>query len=55
MGIVEDKIVECFYEGGGVPYSEYPRFQELQAGETSRIFDARLVDKLLLLLNGDIS
>ena len=29
MGIVEDKIVECFYKGGGVPYSEYPRFQEL--------------------------
>jgi hypothetical protein len=22
MGIVEDKIVECFHKGGGVPYSE---------------------------------
>lgn len=52
MGIVEDKIVECFYKGGGVPYSEYPRFQELQAEETSRIFDARLVDQILSLING---
>jgi SAM-dependent methyltransferase len=52
MGIVEDKIVECFYKGGGVPYSEYPRFQELQAEETSRIFDARLVDQILFLING---
>ncbi|HZD36979.1 MAG TPA: class I SAM-dependent methyltransferase [Nitrososphaeraceae archaeon] len=52
MGIVEDKIVECFYKGGGVPYSEYPRFQELQAEETSRIFDARLVDQILPLSSG---
>lgn len=52
MGIVEDKIVECFYKGGGVPYSEYPRFQELQAEETSRIFDARLVGQILSLSNG---
>ena len=52
MGRVEDKIVECFYEGGGVPYSEYPRFQELQAEETSRIFDARLVDEILPLSRG---
>ena len=52
MGIVEDKIVECFYKGGGVPYSEYPKFQELQAEETSRIFDARLVDQILSLSNG---
>jgi SAM-dependent methyltransferase len=52
LGIVEDKIVECFYKGGGVPYSEYPRFQELQAEETSRIFDARLVDQILPLSDG---
>jgi SAM-dependent methyltransferase len=52
MGWVEDKIVECFHKGGGVPYSEYPRFQELQAEETSRIFDTRLVDQILPLSNG---
>lgn len=26
MGSVEDRIVDCFHEGGGVPYSAYPRF-----------------------------
>jgi len=52
MGIVEDKIVECFYKGGGVPYSQYPRFQELQAEETSRIFDARLIDQIIPLVEG---
>ena len=29
MGEVEQKIIECFHKGGGVPYSAYPRFQEL--------------------------
>lgn len=37
MGNVEDKIVECFRNGGGLPYSEYPKFQQLQAEETARI------------------
>jgi len=49
MGNVEDKIVECFHKGGGVPYSAYPKFQELQAEETKRVFDARLVDQILPL------
>lgn len=49
MGIVEDKIVECFRKGGGVPYSAYPKFQELQGEETGRVFDARLVDHILPL------
>ncbi len=31
MGGVEDKILECFRNGGGVPYSEYPRFQEVMS------------------------
>jgi ubiquinone/menaquinone biosynthesis C-methylase UbiE len=49
MGNVEDRIVECFHRGGGVPYSAYPKFQELQAEETARVFDARLVDQILPL------
>lgn len=52
MGIVEDKIVECFYKGGGVPYSEYPKFQELQAEETARVFDARSIDHIIPLVDG---
>ena len=52
MGEVEQKIIECFHKGGGVPYSAYPRFQELQAEETARIFDARLVDNIVPLVDG---
>jgi len=52
LGNVEDEIVEAFRKGGGVPYSSYPKFQELQAGETSRVFDATLVDVTLPLVPG---
>jgi 2-polyprenyl-3-methyl-5-hydroxy-6-metoxy-1,4-benzoquinol methylase len=52
MGEVEQKIIECFHKGGGVPYSAYPRFQELQAEETARIFDARLLESILPLVDG---
>lgn len=47
MGNVEDKIVECFRNGGGLPYSEYPKFQELQAEETTRIFDSKITNQIL--------
>jgi hypothetical protein len=49
MGLVEDKIVNCFRNGGGVPYSEYPAFQTLQAEETSRVFDSRLIQQIVPL------
>lgn len=50
MGIVEAGIVECFRNGGGLPYSAYPRFQLLQAEETSRVYDATLIDVALPLV-----
>ncbi|MFN2434358.1 MAG: class I SAM-dependent methyltransferase [Nitrososphaeraceae archaeon] len=49
MGNVEDKIVECFRNGSGLPYSEYPKFQQLQAEETARIFDSKLTNQILQL------
>ncbi|WP_175409616.1 class I SAM-dependent methyltransferase [Streptomyces sp. TRM64462] len=52
MGGVEDQVVEAFRKGGGVPYSAYPRFQELQGQENSRVFDAALVDTILPLAPG---
>jgi SAM-dependent methyltransferase len=51
MGEVEQEIIECFHKGGGVPYSAFPRFQELQAGETARIFDARLINNIIPLVD----
>jgi 2-polyprenyl-3-methyl-5-hydroxy-6-metoxy-1,4-benzoquinol methylase len=51
MGNVENKIVDCFSKGGGLPYSEYPQFQQLQAEETARVFDNRLIDQILPLIS----
>ena len=52
MGNVEDKIVDCFRKGGGVPYSEYPKFQQLMGEMSADIFDATLVDVTLPLAPG---
>ncbi len=47
MGNVEHQIIESFRNGGGVPYSAYPRFQQLMAEESTAIFDATLIDVTL--------
>lgn len=52
LGDVEDGIVNAFREGGGVPYSEYPKFQKLMAEESAQVFDATLIDVTLPLVPG---
>ncbi len=52
MGNVEDQIIESFRHGGGVPYSAYPKFQELMAEESAQVFDATLIDVTLPLVPG---
>ena len=52
MGNVEDRIVECFRNGGGVPYSAYPRFQQLMAEESNQTVAAALSDSILPLVPG---
>ena len=52
MGNVEDQIVDCFQKGGGVPYSAYPKFQQLMAEESAQVFDATLIDVTLPLVPG---
>ncbi|MFJ9140934.1 class I SAM-dependent methyltransferase [Streptomyces griseus] len=52
IGLVEDEVVTAFRDGGGVPYSSYPKFQELQAEETARVYDAALVDVIIPLAPG---
>jgi ubiquinone/menaquinone biosynthesis C-methylase UbiE len=49
---VEAPIIECFRNGGGVPYSAYPRLQELMRVETGAVHDAVLVDDVLPLVPG---
>jgi 2-polyprenyl-3-methyl-5-hydroxy-6-metoxy-1,4-benzoquinol methylase len=52
MGEVEQQVVRCFREGGGVPYAAYPRFQALQAEETARVYDLALVGTIVPLVPG---
>jgi 2-polyprenyl-3-methyl-5-hydroxy-6-metoxy-1,4-benzoquinol methylase len=52
LGDVETQIVDCFKNGGGVPYSSYPAFQKLMAEESSQVFDATLLDVTLPLVPG---
>lgn len=52
IGNVEDKVVDCFYKGGGVSYDFYPKFQQLQAEETNVNFDKNLIQNMLPLAPG---
>ncbi len=49
---VEDKLVECFHNGGGVPYSAYPRFHEVMAAESAQTVVAALESHILPLVPG---
>lgn len=49
---VEQKIIGCFRTGGGLSYSEYPRFHQLMAEESGEVFDAALVDVILPMADG---
>ena len=52
LGEVEQKIIGCFHNGGGLPYSEYPRFHKLMAEQSGEVFDAALVDVVLPMAEG---
>jgi SAM-dependent methyltransferase len=44
---VEQKVIGCFHTGGGLSYSEYPRFHALMAETSGATFDAALIDVIL--------
>lgn len=50
LGAVEDPIVNCFREGGGVPYSAYPRFHEIMAEDSHQTVVGALRDTILPLV-----
>ena len=52
LGEVEQKIIGCFHTGGGLSYSEYPRFHTLMAEQSGEVFDAALVDVILPMADG---
>jgi ubiquinone/menaquinone biosynthesis C-methylase UbiE len=51
-GSVEEKIVRCFREGGGVPYEAYPRFHDIMAAESRQTVVGALFDHILPLIPG---
>src|SRR5919112_1730144 len=52
LGSVEDGIVESFKNGGGVPYSGFPRFHEVMAEDSGQTVLPALTDYILPLVPG---
>lgn len=52
LGTVEDEIVDCFYNGGGVPYSRFSRFVDVMAEDSGQTVVAALLDSILPLAPG---
>ena len=52
LGSVEDDIIRCFAEGGGVPYSRYARFHEVMAEDSGQTVLPALKDHILPLVPG---
>jgi 2-polyprenyl-3-methyl-5-hydroxy-6-metoxy-1,4-benzoquinol methylase len=49
---VEDEVLRCFEQGGGVPYASYARFHEVMAEESDQGVVATLADAILPLVPG---
>jgi 2-polyprenyl-3-methyl-5-hydroxy-6-metoxy-1,4-benzoquinol methylase len=52
LGEVEQKIIGCFHNGGGLAYSDYPRFHALMAENSGDVFDAALIGVILPMAEG---
>jgi SAM-dependent methyltransferase len=52
LASVEDDVVDAFRNGGGVPYSKFPAFQQLMADQSAMVFDAALVEGIVPLVDG---
>jgi hypothetical protein len=50
LGQVEDEIVNCFKEGGGVPYSSYKRFHEVMEEESAQTVLSVLFESIIPLV-----
>jgi SAM-dependent methyltransferase len=52
LGGVEDQVVDAFWHGRGIPYSEYHRFHEVMAEESGQTVVAGLDEHILPLVPG---
>ncbi|MET0070942.1 MAG: class I SAM-dependent methyltransferase [Candidatus Thiodiazotropha sp.] len=55
LGQVEDDIIDCFYNGGGVPYSRFQRFHEVMAEDSGQTVVSALFEHILPLIDGQLS
>jgi 2-polyprenyl-3-methyl-5-hydroxy-6-metoxy-1,4-benzoquinol methylase len=47
LGSVEDEVLDCFRNGGGVPYSSYKRFHDVMAEDSGQSLVSALADIIL--------
>lgn len=52
LGQVEDDVLQCFRQGGGVPYDRYPRFHDIMAEDSGQTVLAALFEHILPLVPG---
>lgn len=52
LAVVEDRIVECFRNGGGLSYDDYPGFVRAMGGQSRLLFDLALVPAILPMVPG---
>ncbi|MEG3991396.1 class I SAM-dependent methyltransferase [Microcoleus sp. S28C3] len=52
LSSVEDRIIDCFYKGGGVPYSEFKRFHAVMAEDSNQTVVSALFEHILPLIPG---
>lgn len=52
LGAVEDDIVACFQDGGGVPYEKFPRFHAVMAEDSGQTVLSSLFEHILPLIPG---
>lgn len=52
LGAVEDDVVECFHNGGGVPYEKFKRFHDIMAEDSGQSVLPALLDEILPLVPG---
>lgn len=55
LASVEDEIVGCFRNGGGVPYERFTRFHEVMAAESDQTVVSSLFDAILPLVEGMVA
>jgi ubiquinone/menaquinone biosynthesis C-methylase UbiE len=52
LGTVEDEIVDCFYNGNGVPYEKFHRFHDVMAEDSGQSVLSSLFSHILPLVPG---